>query len=137
MNQSNQSQLIINSFFAVSNKRKLNEEADLNTTGIWTINICFNDSQPILFQRFLVLPSNNPLRTEAESESLKNWLEMLDQSWQFDSLCINTKLDLDSDSFAVSNLINECTESYWSSFYPDPKSDFNGKPLDPKELRIQ
>jgi hypothetical protein len=100
LNKSSSYQFVQNYLF----KPKYNDtNYDLNSSGIWKIEISTkNDTLDLLSFKFLVLPDKNEILSE-------KWLNYLGEFWLFDSVCDE----------------NDCKNIFWSTFYPDPKSDLN------------
>ena len=125
--------LIINGFFGVNTKNKTTyvdpKYFNLNTTGIWKIDISLGEeSVPVLTRNFLVIPVDNPFDS-TEISAIHLWSEMFAKFWTVSSMCFKNKEQLRSDlgdSFVENKFIDDCEGglAYWSSFYPDPKSEF-------------
>jgi len=133
----NDSKLILNGFFGINSKNKTSfdykvkpKELNLNTTGIWKLDIDiddYNSSKHILTRKFLVIPEETPFGSNETSNQI--WSEMFSKFWKISSVCLKNKSQFKNDLgvfFVDNQFIEECEETaYWSSFYPDPKSDFN------------
>ena len=121
--------------------------------GVWNARLELQDGTAVMEREFLVVPlthekmalmenppSVNAARTsdspqspvsdtrefsewranvEKTGESLEAWLDKLvSEFWNTQSVC-RTDADRDSCSF-----ISDCTSTEWSTFSPDPKSEF-------------
>jgi hypothetical protein len=98
--------------------------------GLWHIKIKTNSSIGPLFVKayFLILPSLTP-RENVVTDVLENLVKYL---WKFDKFCWKvadeTKIDKNKQFLYSSPHFetHSCghRSSYWSSFFPDPKSEF-------------
>lgn len=120
LNSSEKNQMILNSFF------KQDDVKQLNSSGIWKIDICFEDTNlkekiSILTRKFLILPLEIPSEYQKDK-----WKNIITQLWEFNSFCINRYENIKiKNSFLTSHLLKNCQDdaSFWSTYYPDPKSD--------------
>jgi hypothetical protein len=107
LNESQHGQLIVNTIYKIEH----NQHQGLNMSGIWTVNIYLEETVYVMSKRFLVLPTVE----EFKKDSMK-WLGVLDKFWKLSSICFHNN---------HSYINNNCeSKAYWSSFYPDPKSNF-------------
>ena len=104
-------------------------EIDLKVPGIWNIRITILDKNvnlTILTIRFLILPSENIFELNNSEKQTETWMKLMKQFWKFESLCVENFEDNNSEnSFLFNNLFENCRRnSFWSTLYPDPKSNF-------------
>jgi hypothetical protein len=90
----------------------------VNQTGIWKVHLGSTLNKEILISRkFLVLLSNNSLVTD----QIRN---EINEFWELDSLCVRSVENLKANySILFNDLFKRCDQSYWSTYYPDQKSD--------------
>ena len=69
---------------------------------------------------------------------MKKWFNLIKNFWTFDSICLHKIEDLNlKNTYLFDNLFRNCSETYWSTFYPDPKSDvFSNMSIDLTERII-
>lgn len=89
--------------------------------GEWKLEIRMHDEAnefSVVLVKFLILPK--------VIDNFSIWTSKIEIFWHYDSLCVNqfgSELD-ENKSFLKNHIFHECKEfSYWSSYYPDPKSD--------------
>ncbi|CAF0815289.1 unnamed protein product [Brachionus calyciflorus] len=115
-NTSEKNQLMLHSL------QKMDNFTQLNKSGIWKIEIYLQGMEKnlILSIRFLVVPKEN-----FQDLDLRIWIPIIDNFWQFNSICFFKGENLkNKNSILFDNLFKSCKkESFWSSYYPDPKSD--------------
>lgn len=118
-------QLLVNGFFGLP-RVDLNKQ-NLNSSGIWQLQISLDNEGPILTRDFLVLPLYNPLMAPEERTT---WHGIISKFWVFNSMCLlgNSRFN------AVNEFVKDCKSTYWSSEYPDPKSEFNVNNLETNRL---
>ncbi len=120
----------------------LNENQSLET-GTWKINIYikkFNRINKFLFEqkeiviieyKFIVVPSQNRLQFEFFKNNQNITNDYLDKYnykkyFQLTEICtyfINNSYE-NKINVSRNNFLN-CSETYWSTYYPDPKSNLN------------
>jgi hypothetical protein len=86
------------------------QSTSLNSTGVWKVKLLSNNFD-VLTIKFLILSLDN--------------LNEIDSFWQFESICLNTNI-INNDKkykFLTDRHLNDCSNSYWSSFYSDLKSN--------------
>lgn len=97
-----------------------NDELPLES-GIWKTTVRldeeYHDEMVLHEQEYLILPLENSISDRNE----QLYLAKLKQFWTFKSMCFNAVVGIDE---TVSNQRKECKRSYWSTNYPDPKSEF-------------
>ena len=74
--------------------------------------------------KFLVLPIESQ-EYEINQTAL---MILVEKFWSFDKFCIASNISLDDKSYfsnSFEDIIDDCKNLYWSSFFPDPKSDLN------------
>jgi hypothetical protein len=120
LGNSDKHQQVLNTLFKKEDQNKF-----INETGLWNIRIyLFDKETSIIKLKFLILPNKNPFSLENDISFIKKWSNLLKVFWTFDSLCLYKIEDLNLRStFLFDNLFKNCSETYWSTFYPDPKSD--------------
>ncbi len=73
-----------------------------------------------------MIPEDTPFNSEKSTNNF--WSEIFGKFWTIKSICLRNKSNFKNDLgflFANSEFIENCEETaYWSSFYPDPKSEF-------------
>ena len=127
-------QIILSSFF-----KKDDHVKTINTYGEWAVKICVGEINPdmkhvILTRRFLILPSVSSQHLLPSVEHL--WPE-IQLFWDFEVICIKSVQNLALQStFLYDKFFSSCDKSYWSTFYPDPKSDIRTSLFVDEENRI-
>ena len=94
-------------------------------SGLFYIQICLS-TICVLKREFLVFANQSPFETNS-IEIIHKWLNIIKKFWKFESLCIH-KLEINKEnkynkSILMQHLFNACSLNYWSTRYPDPKSD--------------
>ncbi len=96
--------------------------------GVWTVkldSISINDNSTItsIKTNFLIFPT----KTEEVYINEKLLLALTQRFYSFDKFClINSNLrDKKYFSNSFEDVIEDCESSFWSTFYPDPKSDLD------------
>lgn len=95
--------------------------------GLWHVKMKTNSSTESLFLKayFLILPNLTP-RINIVADVLE---KLVNYQWKFEKLCWKiideSKIDKDKLFWLPDYETYSCEKkySYWSSFYPDPKSD--------------
>ena len=80
----------------------------------------------ILSRKFLVFPTS----TENESAaSIEEFTASLETFWPLDSMCSDYLEDIFKANARLYSLKTKCVDakSYWSTSYPDPKTDMTNK----------
>lgn len=134
LGKSDKNQQVLNTFFKKEEPNKY-----LNQTGLWHIKIFLFDKETSIFKiKFLILPNKNPFSVENDSSIMKKWFNLIKNFWTFDSICLHKIEDLNlKNTYLFDNLFRNCSETYWSTFYPDPKSDvFSNMSIDLTERII-
>lgn len=114
INSSKKNQVMVHSF------QKSEDFSQLKSTGEWKLDIYIQNVSEylVLSVKFLILPKF--------IENYSVWISLVENFWQFESFCFN-KIESTinfNDSILKRHIFKECAESsYWSSYYPDPKSD--------------
>jgi hypothetical protein len=101
------------------------EEKKVIPAGLWSVKICsgeaYSDENVIHTHTFLILPERDELianeyhqREEDDEEFL---IEHFDKYWQFNSICSFNTIHYGE--------VKKCENTYWSTFYPDPKSSLS------------
>ena len=82
-----------------------------------------NQTKSSVAIKFLVLPTNPDDNVEINETAL---LKLIEKFWSFEKFCLVVNA---GDSFfnSVEDFFDNCKNSFWSTFYPDPKSDLNFK----------
>ena len=55
------------------------------------------------------------------------WDNLIKQFWNFDSICVDSfRKPVLSNRYLLERFLPNCTKTaYWSTYFPDPKSDMN------------
>lgn len=127
-NASNDEHLVSHTLFKPNNSSN-NTSA---TPGIWTVNVVSyqilpNETVTNISTKFLVFPTKTD-RKNINQTALINFVERF---WLFEGFCI-VDLNKEKTSFLNSyfddNVLKDCknhVDSYWSTYYDDPKSTIN------------
>lgn len=105
---------------------KLLEPTKEMKSGIWTLNLTVEENGSVvdlLTLKFLILETNEERFIDAD-------FDLIELFWRLDSICVNELADSDweQSSFFSDDILPNCktnVNSYWSSHYPDPKSDLS------------
>jgi hypothetical protein len=121
LNANKNGQIIVHSLY------KESTETDVSLLpGLWTLRIIFNDNTFIspmtLKYSFLVLPTHID-KLFVNKTALDSLIKTF---WSFEELCW-----FSTENRQFENSLKNCQQAYWSSKYPDPKSDMiNSTKLD-------
>jgi len=111
LNNNTNNQILLNSFFKPKDPDQV-----LKSYGVWRIEI-IQDQVTVLSLKFFVLPIN----ISHNKEILDNILNILN----FNSICVYSYENFElKNTYLFNQLFQNCHDSaYWSSYYPDPKSE--------------
>ncbi len=95
--------------------------------GIWHISVsqlAENDNKIIstAATKFLVLP----IESQEYEINQTAFINLVDKFWSFDNFCIDSSISFgDKNYFSNSfeDIVDNCRKTYWSTSFPDPKSD--------------
>ena len=97
--------------FARNKKSKV-----LRVFGEWKIELR-HFGKLLLTKKFLVIPEND------ERDFKEN---LLGKYWSFDSICVKLIENIQTNqTYSHGTMFKSCLDAEWSTFYPDPKSDFS------------
>lgn len=143
LNKMNDNQLFLVKLIDPSAK-----DGDELKPGIWKLNLTIEENfnvVNVLTYKYLILKKTQPTTTTTTTRSdekeknkindekkKKQDAKMIDEFWRLDSICVN-ELTLNSGEWKQSSLFSEeilpdcktSANSYWSSYFPDPKSDLS------------
>lgn len=117
---------------------KADQEIFCENAGVWRVDIGIlkyhdsptNSSETILSKTFLVLPNNNKAKAEnATTQVVKDDSDDVNESlirmfWSMSNFCIKSSVNFKlKNTFLFDELFKQCKDAYWSTYYPDPKSD--------------
>ena len=108
--------MMTSTFFKRDEQRKF-----IDSTGIWTVELKY-EQELVLFKNFLVMPNKEVFNMESKSE----WIRIFEQFWKYETMCIKSVRST-SGSINLPETLKNCSNEifYWSTVYPDPKSDLN------------
>lgn len=96
-------------------------------TGIWRVDVRLEKEQHMTrtevnadllhSQAFLILPTEESILTEDDKSKILEVSDHIDQFWSLKSICVKNVEGSNS-------LSDDCEDSYWSTMFPDSKSDF-------------
>lgn len=117
---SEKKQIIINKLFRADQPKKADKP------GVWRIHIASflpsheNDTFLVISKKFLILP-------HFEHSSDEMFMPSVQSIWELNAVCAARSLnDLKcKNKFLTGKLFEPCTNAYWSSLFPDPKSNQN------------
>ena len=97
--------------FARNKKSKV-----LRVFGEWKIELR-HFGKLLLTKKFLVIPAYDEINFKEN---------LLENYWSFDSICIKSIENIQTNqTHSHGKMFKSCLDAEWSTFYPDPKSDFS------------
>jgi hypothetical protein len=105
---------VLNSLF------KKNQTKFIDPPGVWRVELK-HDNNLVLAKKFLVIPDPSAKNGEnGEFQLTKEWQDNFKLFWTLDSMCVY-RVKTTNSNLAFKSC--EHPKSYWSSFYPDPKTN--------------
>lgn len=113
MDRNEKSQLLVNKLFTAD------QEKYIELSGIWKVSLSIspigNDTNldTIISREFLVLSNKNGSTSDE-----------IGRFWPLNDICIQSVPTIKfRNGFLFDELFKQCHSVYWSTYYPDPKSD--------------
>lgn len=111
-------QILVNKLFTAD------QEKFLNTSGTWKVYLSVKPDK-IVSRNFLVLPYENDSSQNEQQQKLANNQQTISNFWSLRQLCTHSlpSINFKGGTFLFNELFKQCTMTYWSTYFPDPKSD--------------
>lgn len=137
LEKSEKSQLLVNKLFTADQVKYL------NSSGIWQVSLSLksfvnksNETDPVtasseelkevqvLTREFLVLPSDTTDESGKVKRLNEQQTEEIRKFWPLKQICIESLPPINfKRRYLFDELLKPCESIYWSTRYPDPKSD--------------